>query len=82
MILLSFNFRKLLLKWESQLPKFFFICFKENPFNLMKNTFYFTLKALFDLKIFKFLSWPFGHVEKWLNQKDKVNFKFNDAVSW
>ena len=31
----------------------------------MKNAFYFTLKALFLLKIFKFLSWLFGHFEKW-----------------
>ena len=30
----------------------------------MKNAFYFTLKTLFVLKIFKFLSWLFGHVEK------------------
>ena len=43
---------------------------------MMKNAFYFTLKALFVLKIFKFLSSSFGHVEKWLDQKDKVNFKF------
>ena len=34
----------------------------------MKKAFYFTLKALFVLKIFKFLVWLFGHVEKttWL----------------
>ena len=31
---------------------------------MMKNAFYFTLKALFVLKIFKFLSWLFDHVEK------------------
>ena len=31
---------------------------------MMKNTFYFILKALFVLKIFKFLSWFFAHVEK------------------
>ena len=30
----------------------------------MKNAFYFTSKALFVLKIFKFLSWFFGHVAK------------------
>ena len=31
----------------------------------MKNyAFYFSLKALFVRKIFKFLYWPFGHVEK------------------
>ena len=34
----------------------------------MKNAFCFILKAPFILKIFKFLSWLFGHVEKtaWL----------------
>ena len=29
--------------------------------------FYFTLKALFIIKIFEFLSWHFGHVEKRLD---------------
>ena len=32
-----------------------------------KNAFYFTLKALFVLKVFKFLFWIFGHVEKILD---------------
>ena len=36
----------------------------ENLLIVMKNTFYFTLKTLFVPKIFKFLSWIFGHVEK------------------
>ena len=37
----------------------------ESPLKMMKNAFYFTLKALFVLKIFKFLSWLVnGHVEK------------------
>ena len=36
----------------------------ENPFKMMKNAFYFALKALFVLKIFKFLFWLFGYVEK------------------
>ena len=48
------------------------ICFKqiwtsptEKPFkNDKKNVFYFVLKAFFVLKIFKFLSRHFGHVEK------------------
>ena len=44
----------------------------------MKNTFYFTLKGLFDLKIFKFLFWFFGLVEKLPEQKDKVNLKNYD----
>ena len=40
----------------------------------MKNDFYFTLKALFVLKILKFLSCFFGQVDKQLDLKDKVNF--------
>ena len=39
----------------------------ESPSKMMKNAFYFTLKAFFILKIFKFLSWLFGHVEKRLD---------------
>ena len=34
----------------------------ESPVKMMKNAFYFTLKALFVLKLFKFLSWLSGHV--------------------
>ena len=40
------------------------ICFKESLLKMMKNAFYFILNALFALKIFKFLSWLFGHVAK------------------
>ena len=36
----------------------------ESPLKKMKNAFYFTLKAPFVLKIFKFLSRFFGHVGK------------------
>ena len=42
----------------------FFICFNDSPSKMMNNAFYIILKALFVLKIFKFLSWLFGHVEK------------------
>ena len=34
----------------------------ESPLKIIKNAFYVTLKALFGLKIFKFLLWLFGHV--------------------
>ena len=44
--------------------KICFICLIESPLKMMKNAFYFILKALFVLKIFKFLSRLFGHVEK------------------
>ena len=43
----------------------------------MKNAFSFTLKALFALKIFKVLSWLFGHVEKRL-----INSKIYDVTTW
>ena len=48
--------------------KNFFICF--NLSKMMKNAFYFILKGLFVLKIFKFLYWLFTHVEKtaWLER--------------
>ena len=39
------------------------ICLIESPL-MMKNDFYFILKALFVLKLFKFLSQLFGHVGK------------------
>ena len=45
------------LKSDSHLlKKLLFICFEKKPFKMMKNAFYFILKALFVLKIFKFLS--------------------------
>ena len=36
--------------------KFFIICFNDSPSKMIKNAFYFILKVLFFLKIFKFLS--------------------------
>ena len=40
------------------------ICLNDSPINMMKNAFYFILKALFVLKLFSFLSRLFGHVGK------------------
>ena len=42
----------------------------KNPLKVMENAF-FTSKALFVLNIFSFLPWPFGHVAKRLDKKDK-----------
>ena len=42
----------------------------ESPVKMMKNALYFTLKALFVLKIFKFLSSLVGHVGRRLDMKD------------
>ena len=46
---------------------------------MMKNAFYFTLKALFVLKIFKHLSSLFVQREKPLEEKDKINSKIYDV---
>ena len=58
MLKCNMNFLKSLeLKPDSQLPKkFCVICFIESPLKMMKNAFYFILKALFVLKIFRFMS--------------------------
>ena len=48
----------------------------------MKNAFYFILKGLFVLKIFKFHPELFVHVGKRLDKKAKVNFKINDVTVW
>ena len=50
---------------------------------MMKNAFYFILKAFFILEILTFLFWLFGHIEKtaWLERLiiDKTNFKIYDV---
>ena len=49
----------------------------------MKNAFYLILKALFVLKIFKFLSRLFWSCRKnGLINKAKTNFKIYDATDW
>ena len=54
----------------------------ESLLKTVRNAFYFTLKALFVLQIFKILSWLFGHVTKRLDKKGWVNFKFYDVTTW
>ena len=54
----------------------------ESPLKMIKNTFDFTSKGVFILKIFKFLFWLFGHVAKQLDKKDKINFKFCNFTAW
>ena len=54
----------------------------ESPLKMMNNAFYFTLKALFVLKMFKLLSWLFGHVLKRLGWKNKVNLEIYDVTAW
>ena len=54
----------------------------ERPLKMMKNTFYCTLKSIFVLKVFTFLSWLFGRVEKLPDEKDKINFEIYDVTTW
>ena len=72
---ITFNFKDVL----SGLKQFLAT---ESPLKVMKNAFYFTLKALFVLKIYKFLSWLFGHVKKRVDEKGKVNFRIFDVTIW
>ena len=48
---------------------------------MIKNAFYFSLKALFVLKVFKFLSSLFGREKKPLDQTDKIIFVIYDATA-
>ena len=69
---------KIVLDSDPHLPKKnCIICFIESPLKMMKNAFYFILKALFVL----FFSWLF-----WSCRKNglirKVNFKIQDVTTW
>ena len=48
----------------------------------MKQAFYIPLKVLFVLKMIKFLPGLFGHTERQLDQKSKIDFKNDDATTW
>ena len=54
----------------------------ESPLKVMYNAFYFALKALFVLSMFKILSSLFGLVWKQLDEKDQVNFEIYDVTTW
>ena len=60
--LIACNYTRL--KSDPHLPKKRFYLLQWKPFKNDENAFYFILKALFVLKIFKCLSWLFGHIEK------------------
>ena len=51
-------------------------CLIKIPLKMRKNNFYLILKALFVLKIFKFLSRHFGHVSKRLDKKIRLMSNF------
>ena len=67
---LTMNIVEALLKSQSHLPKKLFYLLKWKSFRYDENVLFFILKALFVFKIFKFLPWLFGHLEKttWLER--------------
>ena len=60
----NFYFAQILWSDSHLSKKFLFIWFNKSPLKIMKNFYYFILKALFVLKKFKFLSWNCGYVEE------------------
>ena len=56
------------------MQKLLVICFIESPLKMMKNTFYYILKAPFVLKVFRFCHGYLVMQEKKLDQKDNVYF--------
>ena len=57
----------------------------ESALQIMKNAFYFILKALYVLSFIKYLGFRpefFGYVEKPLDKKAKVDFKIYDVINW
>ena len=48
---------------------------------MMKNAFNFILKTLFVRNILKFLL-SFRHVGKWLDKKEKFNFRIYYVINW
>ena len=76
------NLMKTHLQTDPHLPKNIFIWLNDNPSKMMKNAFYFILKARFVLKIIKCLSWIFGNAEKtaWL-ERFKVKRITNNSTN-
>ena len=69
--------------------KIFFVTFLkgqfltiESPLKMVKNPFYFILKAPFFLEVFTFLSRFCGYIEKEPDKKTIVNFKIYDVTDW
>ena len=47
---------------------------------MMKNAFYFMLKALVVLEVFSFMSWLFGYIEIQFDKKAMVTFKIDEVT--
>ena len=56
------------------------IYFNESSFKVMKNAFYFMVKAVLVLEILTFFPWLFGYVEKRLDKRAMIDFKIYDVT--
>ena len=71
------------LKSDSQLPKKIdFSCFSGRPLKVMKNIFYFMLKALLFLRCLYVCPHSFDHVEKQFDKSAKVTLIICDVTDW
>ena len=79
---LLLNLQNMLKVGLSPSKKFVLFFLYESPLKMMKNVFYFILKALFVLKIFTFFVLILVMWKKRFDLKDKVNFKIYDVTTW
>ena len=78
---MHFGGRLTSLRSDSYLPKNLFICFNDSPSKIMKNGFYFILKALFFFKIFKFSSTFWAYRKNGLMRKISLISTFMTSQS-
>ena len=65
MFKLTYEIKASLIKvWHSPSKKKLFYLLQWKPFKMMQNAFYFISKSQSVPKIFEFLYWIFGHIEK------------------
>ena len=58
------------------------VYFNESHLKMMISVFYLMLKAVFVLKILRFLPWLFDYVVKRLDKKAMIAFKVYDVAEW
>ena len=61
---MRFHMKQYIITQVGSSKKVSFICLHESPLKMMKDAFYLILKAFIVLKIFEWLSWLLGCVEK------------------
>ena len=70
------------LKSDSHLPKIVLLFPLLKSLKIDEKCFYFISKALFILKIFKFLPWLWWKMKKQLDWKENFHFEVHDVTIW